>query len=124
MWARIEFDVTDPSMDEFRLEARFSGGFEAFVNGVSAAKEVDGSGTFAPFDLTPRARAALRPGKNLLALHAIHTGLSDGLRFIDIGMTALRPPDFPDSRSEDADEAAWVVVANVVLNLDEALTIR
>ena len=124
LWARIEFNLADPSMDEVRLEGRFSGGFEAFVNGVSAAKEVDGSGTFAPFELTATARAALRPGKNLLAVHAVHTGLSTAFRFIDIGLTALSPPDFPDSRPENVDEAAWVVVANVVLNLDESLTIR
>lgn len=124
LWTRVEFDLADPSMQEVRLEGRFSGAFEAFVNGVPAAKEINGSGTFAPFELTTRAKAALRPGKNLLAVHAVHTGLSDGLRFLDIGLTALRPPNFPDSRPEDADEAAWVVVANVVLNLDEALTIR
>ena len=124
LWARIEFDLADPSMQEVRLEGRFSGAFEALVNGVPAAKEINGSGTFAPFELTARAKAALLPGKNLLAIHAIHTGLSDGLRFLDIGLTALRPPDFPESSPEDADEAAWVVVANVVLNLDEALAIR
>ena len=124
LWARVEFDLADPSMQKVRLEGRFSGAFEAFVNGVPAAKEINGSGTFAPFELTARAKAALRPGQNLLAIHAVHNGLSDGLRFLDIGLTALRPPDFPDSGLEDADEAAWVVVANVVLNLDEALTIR
>ncbi len=124
LWTRVEFDLADPSMQEIRLEGRFSGGFEAFLNGVPAATQINGSGTFAPFELAARAKAALRPGKNVLAIHAIHTGLSDGLRFLDVGLTALRPPAFPDSGPEDADEAAWVVVANVVLNLDEALTIR
>lgn len=122
LWLRIEFELADPNLDGFRLEARHSGGFEAFVNGVPAAEAYDGAGTHEPYPLSPGARAALRPGRNVLAVRAIHTGLTGGARNIDVGLTALRPPEMSGDADEAPERAAWVAVANVVLNLDETLT--
>jgi hypothetical protein len=42
----------------------------------------------------------------------------------DGGLRAEAPPEFPPVRAGDAARAAWIVVANTVLNLDEALTRR
>ena len=122
LWMRIEFEVDDPGIEGFRLEVRHSGGFEASVNGVAAAAAYDGSGSHSPYELSTAANAALRPGRNVLAVHAIHTGLTGGARNIDVGLTALRPPELQGPGPEPYDKAAWVAVANVVLNLDEALT--
>lgn len=122
LWMRIGFEITDPSMDGYRLEIRHSGGFEAYVNGVRAAEDYDGSGTHSPYRLTAPALAALRPGRNVLAVRAIHTGLTGGARHIDVGLSALRRPEISLSNEEAANQAAWVAIANVVLNLDETLT--
>lgn len=122
LWLRTEFDIADPRLGGYRLEVRHLGGFEAYVNGVKAAEDYDGSGSHAPYELSAPALAALRPGRNVLAVRAVHTGLTGAARHIDVGLTALRPPQIPLSGPEAAEQAAWVAVANVVLNLDEALT--
>ena len=121
LWTRLEFELTDAEVEDFRFEVRNSAAFHAYINGVFAAQDLDGSGSYAPYGLTPEALRSLRPGHNVLAVHVVHTGLSDAPRHIDVGLTTLRRPDLPDSASTP-DEAAWVAVANVVLNLDEALT--
>ena len=122
LWMRIGFEITDPSMDGYRLEIQHSGGFVAYLNGVRAAEDYDGSGTHSPYRLTAPALAALRPGRNVLAVRAIHTGLTGGARHIDVGLSALRRPEISLSNEEAANQAAWVAIANVVLNLDETLT--
>ncbi len=123
LWTRLEFELTDAEVEDFRFEVRNSAAFHAYINGVFAAQDLDGSGSYAPYGLTPEALRSLRPGRNVLAVHAVHTALSDAPRHIDLGLTMLQRPDLPDSTSTP-DEAAWVAVANVVLNLDEALTKR
>ena len=123
LWTRLEFELIEADVEDFRFEVRNSAAFHAYINGVSAAQDLDGSGSYAPYGLTPEALRSLRPGRNVLAVHAVHTGLSDAPRHIDLGLIMLRRPDLPDSTSTP-DEAAWVAIANVVLNLDEALTKR
>ena len=123
LWTRLEFELTEAEVEDFRFEVRNSAAFHAYINGVFAAQDLDGSGSYAPYGLTPEALRSLRPGRNVLAVHAVHTGLSDAPRHIDLGLTMLQRPDLSDSTSTP-DEAAWVAVANVVLNLDEALTKR
>lgn len=124
LWMRLEFDLSGPDLDNFRFEVRHSGSFRAFINGIPAATDLDGAGTHVPYTVSASARAALRPTGNVLAVHAVHTGLTDDGRNIDFGLTALESPEFPDDRDQAPESAAWVVVANVVLNLDEALTKR
>lgn len=124
LWMRLVFDVPDSDLEDFRLNVRHSGSFRAFINGIAAATDLDGAGTHVPYPVSASARAALRPTGNVLAVHAVHTGLTDGNRNIDLGLTALKPPIFTDGPDNPPESAAWVVVANVVLNLDEALTKR
>ena len=123
LWMRLEFNLASEDVEDFRFEVRHSAAYHAYINGVFAASDLDGSGSYAPYGLTPEARRALRPGRNVLAVHAVHTGLSDAPRHIDLGLTMLRRPELTGTTSTP-DEAAWVAVANVVLNLDEALTKR
>ena len=120
----MQFDMPSPSLEDFRLEVRHSGSFRAYINGVLAATDLDAAGTHVPYPVSASARAALQPTGNVLAVHVVHTGLTDGARNIDLGLTAVQPPDFTDGPDPVHESAAWAVVANVVLNLDEALTKR
>ncbi len=125
LWLRLRFDLEDPELGDFRIEARHSGRFDAYLNGVPAASDLDGSGSHTPYRVSAAAAATLRPEGNVLAIRATHTGLSDSPRNIDVGLSATSPPQFPDREASlDADDAAWVAVANVILNLDETLTKR
>ena len=122
LWMRITFDIHEPGLDGPRFEVRHSGAFEAYVNGIPAAGDLDGSGVHSPYAMSRAAAASLRRAGNVLAVRAIHTGLTDAARNIDLGVTALSPPEFRLTGSAAAAKASWAVVANVVLNLDEALT--
>lgn len=123
LWIRLEFELDEADAEEFRFEVRHSAAFHAYINGVFAAQDLDGSGSYAPYGLSPEAHRVLRPGRNVLAVHAVHTGLSNAPRHFDLGLTVLRSPELPDS-TLTTEDASWVAVANVVLNLDEALTKR
>lgn len=125
LWLRLRFDLDHPDLGDFRIVARHSGRFDAYLNGVPASSDLDGSGSHTPYRVSAAAAATLRPAGNLLAVRATHTGLSDSPRNIDVGLTATKPPRFPArGDSSAADDAAWVAVANVMLNLDETLTKR
>jgi len=79
-----------------------------------------------PVDLkiSPEAAAAIRLGQNVMAVAARRTIAGDGDQYVDIALTALRPPDLGAPRPDDAERAAFVMVAHVLLNLDETLTKR
>ena len=124
LWLRVSFDLPEGEWISVRAETRNSASFSAYINGVLALTEAYGSTVHTSLPLTDDAVAALHPGRNTLAVHATHTGLSDAPRHVDVGLTGLRPPPLPSSQREAIREAAWVAVANVVLNLDEALTRR
>jgi hypothetical protein len=125
IWLRIEFDVP-PGIrnEEARLVVNFAGGFEAFLNGLPAASSIVERSAYFDYPIDEPARATLKPGRNVLAVRVYR--IFEGGRFqgFDGGLVALRDPDFGPSRPDDASRAAWVVVANTILNLDEVLTRR
>lgn len=124
LWLRVSFDLPEGEWDSVRAEAKNSASFSAYINGVFAVAEPYGSTVHAALPVSGDAVAALHPGRNTLAVHATHTGLSDAPRHVDVGLSGLRPPPLTSSPREAILEAAWVAAANVVLNLDEALTRR
>jgi len=124
LWLRREFDLPEEGLSDFRLQIQMLAGYEVYVNGVLARASLEPTGVHTPYSLYPEAEAALRPGKNVLAVYAHRIGEKDGRRHVDVGLTALRPPEFGPPPEDLADRAAWVVVANVILNLDETLTKR
>ena len=64
------------------------------------------------------------PGTNVIAVAARRTIKGDGDQYFDAGLKAVRKPDLGPEQSDDAERAAWVMVAHVLLNLDETLTKR
>ncbi|MEZ5391373.1 MAG: DUF1553 domain-containing protein [Bryobacterales bacterium] len=124
LWLRAEFDVAEKDLESFQLFVRAFAHFKAYVNGVSAADSVQETGSYADYDVHPAAAATVRPGKNVLAIHVFRSRPPESGQHFDASLTALRPPELEAQKGDEADRAAWVVVANVILNLDETLTKR
>ncbi|MCY2995287.1 MAG: DUF4965 domain-containing protein [Planctomycetota bacterium] len=93
IWLRREFTWPDPPPQHPLLRMHYDEDPEVYLNGVLAAKLIGWSTSYDEVDLTPAARAVLRPGKNLLAVHAHQTY---GGQYIDVGLVddgvPLPPP--------------------------------
>lgn len=124
LWLRTEFDVEEEALDGFQIYVRAFAHFNAYLNGVPAADSVQETGSYADYNVHPAAAASVRPGRNVLAVHVFRSRPADRGQHFDISLTALRPPDLEADNGDEAERAAWVVVANVILNLDETLTKR
>jgi len=125
LWLRVAFDIpAGTPLENYRIVVNFSGGFEAFVNGVAAAASSVERSSYFEYPLEGPALASLKPGRNLLAIRAYRTFEGGRNQGFDAGLVALREPEYGQPRADDADRAAWVVVANAVLNLDELVTRR
>jgi hypothetical protein len=124
IWLRIPFELPSDRLENFRLRVRSQGSFAAWINGVPAASSTITRGGYYEYAVHPDAVAALKPNGNILALHSIHHGEPGSSQSIDASLTAARAPDLGPGSKDDASRAAWVVVANTVLNLDETLTRR
>ena len=124
IWMRVEFDAPQEGLTDYRLEGRYQCDFDAFVNGVHAAHPPQQYATHTEFPLYTDAVAAIKPGRNVVAVFASRNREKKRGQHIDVGLKALKRPDLGSPAEDDADRAAWVVVANVLLNLDEALTKR
>lgn len=124
LWLRRHFQVEGPGFEDFRIRVEFRGSFEVWINGVHAADSGEESSGPVDLKISAEAAAAIRPGKNVIAVAARRTIAGDGDQYIDVALTALRPPDLGAPQPEDAERAALVVVAHVLLSLDETLTKR
>ncbi len=87
VWLRRDFDLKAPPAGEVFLRLHHDEDAEVYVNGVLAAR-VNGYVTeYVEVPLTPAGRAALRPGRNVIAVHCRQTG---GGQYIDVGLTELK----------------------------------
>ncbi len=124
IWLRVEFNAPEASYAQVRLPIRTNCLFEAFLNGVQVAStNIERSGYY-EYTLPAEAKAAIRAGRNVLAiraqrLHELKTG-----QVVDAGLIATKTLDLGPKRKDDPNRAAWVVVANTNLNLDETVTRR
>ena len=124
LWLRTEIDGDGKELSDFRVHVRSSAHFEAYINGVAAADSVQETGTHVDYKVSPQAARAIRPGKNVLAVKVFRSRPPETGQHIDIGLTAVQPPALDAQGGDEAGRAAWVAVANVLLNLDETLTRR
>jgi hypothetical protein len=125
IWLRRAIDIPNPEgLEDFDLLVDYRGTYEIYVNGVLATLPDDDTSGYKELEMRGEAAQAFRKGRNVLAVHLKRTVAGDGDQYVDAGLRALAKPDLGKPRRRDADKAAWVVVAHVLLNLDETLTKR
>jgi hypothetical protein len=87
IWLRRE--VTIPPGTDLRrlyLVLHHDDEAEVYINGVLAAKEEGNLTKYEPLAILPAARAVLKAGRNLIAVHCHH---ADGGQFIDVGLATV-----------------------------------
>jgi len=89
IWLRREFQLPEVKTDALELLVHHDEDAEIYVNGVLAAKAGDFTTSYEELSLSPQARAALRPGKNVLAVHCKQT---QGGQYVDVGIVELTMP--------------------------------
>lgn len=124
LYGRIAFDLPQRLPTNFRLPIRANCSFEIWVNGVPAlANSVYERSGHYEYDLTEAGQKAFRPGRNVVAIKATRNNAGNVGQVFDAGLIATAPLDTIRAK-QDPGAAAWVVVANTILNLDESLTRR
>jgi hypothetical protein len=82
IWIRRDFEITAAPAAPL-LIMHHDEDSEVYINGVLAAKTTGFIGSYEEFDLSPAAKAALKPGKNTIAVHCHQT---TGGQYIDVGI--------------------------------------
>jgi len=82
IWLRREFDLKDIPAAPI-LSMHHDEDAAVYINGVLAAKAPGYIAGYEEFEITPAAKATLKPGKNTIAVHCHQTG---GGQYIDAGI--------------------------------------
>jgi hypothetical protein len=83
IWLRREFTLPDRALRNPRLVLIYDEDPEVYLNGVLATKLTGWTTSYDEADIAPGALAALRPGRNVMAIHASQTY---GGQCIDVGI--------------------------------------
>ena len=83
IWLRREFELPAGQFTDLALLLHHDEDTEVFINGVLALRAGGYNAAYDSFDVTPEAQAALKPGKNALAVHCHQTV---GGQYIDLGL--------------------------------------
>jgi hypothetical protein len=124
LWLRLEFDVPAGKLEAPKFVMWVTAEFEAYVNGIPAAStNVDRNGYY-DYPLSKEAALALQPGRNVIAVALTQLREKQFGQLFDTSLRATKAVTAGEASAERARRAAWVVVANTLLNLDETLTRR
>lgn len=83
IWLRREFTLPDRKLKNPMFLIHYDEAPEVYLNGVLAARLTGWSSQYGEADIAPAALAALRPGKNVMAVRASQTY---GGQYIDVGL--------------------------------------
>ena len=87
IWMRREFTLGEDQLKDPLLLMHHDEDVEVYINGAPAAKAGGFTTDYDQFDISAQGRAALRPGKNLMAVHCHQTR---GGQYIDVGIVELK----------------------------------
>ena len=82
IWLRREFTLPEGKLGDLQLNVHHDEDVEIYINGVLAASASGYTAAYEPMPINPQGRAALKPGKNLMAVHCRQTS---GGQYIDVG---------------------------------------
>ena len=88
IWVRREFSLTADQAKHVQLTLSHDDDADIFLNGVLVL-HLPGAQRYETYELSKTAQAALRAGKNTLAIHCTDTG---GDSFIDAGFILVKVP--------------------------------
>jgi hypothetical protein len=88
IYLRREFVLPEGTLHDPQVFIHHDDDVEVYVNGVLATRASGFKTSYQIIPLSPAARAALRPGRNLMAVHCRQKG---GGQYIDVGLTDLLP---------------------------------
>ena len=87
IWLRREVDLPADLPADLFLRIHYDEDAEVWINGVRVLRASGFTTNYEVFGLSDEARAAIRPGRNLVAIHCRQTG---GGQYIDLGIEAVR----------------------------------
>jgi hypothetical protein len=88
IWMRRTFNLANLPTGLVYLNLHHDEDAEVYINGVLAARAGGYVGDYSETGITPEARAALKPGENVIALHVKQTG---GGQYADVGIVSETP---------------------------------
>jgi hypothetical protein len=88
IWLRREFTLPDARFDDLQLSIHHDEDAAVYLNGVLAATLTGFTTDYELAPLSAAAKAALKPGRNLIAVHCRQTG---GGQYIDAGLVDVAP---------------------------------
>ena len=86
IWIRRQFELPEVDPDELTLWVHHDEDVEIYINGVLAAKATEFTVDYEEMVITPEGRRALKPGKNVMAIHCKQT---KGGQYIDAGIVQV-----------------------------------
>jgi hypothetical protein len=87
IWLRREFTLPDGAFDKLHLSLHHDEDAEIYLNGILAAKVAGYITDYEEVPIAAEALAALKPGKNRLAVHCKQT---TGGQYIDVGLIEVK----------------------------------
>ncbi len=87
IWIRREFTMTDEKLNSPSWLLHPDDDAEVYINGVLALKETGYVGSYQEFSMTDEAKAALKPGKNIITAHCRQNA---GGQYIDVGIVDVK----------------------------------
>jgi hypothetical protein len=87
IWLRREFTLPKGKWQNIALNVHHDEDVEIYINGLQAAAATGYTTGYESMPLNEAAKAALKPGKNLVAVHCHQT---TGGQYIDAGLVSVR----------------------------------
>ncbi len=88
IWLRREVSLSASQLTNVHAWLHHDEEAEVYINGVLAVKASGWTTGYESFDLMPAGQSALKPGKNLIAVHCHQT---QGGQYVDVGFIKVEP---------------------------------